>query len=697
MSERRTERIFDKPLDNLKVLQTGLTNAIAKELRSEITYELVSGADAEGSTVPVLLGRGRFAKVYKAWQRSSGHNVRPVAIKILHENLDQRGEQLFHQEISLLKKLSSSTAVNAISILDILQLGPMAMCANCAQIYHPRCPLCGEHPLERFNPPSEAYPALRCRNHGRCKYVISGEHVLNSSHVLFQPPSKTCCAHEKGARAQRGTLINFVDRDAVVMEFLGQDLPHFHESRRRTYARLCRQHGVLLPGPLGELGALLEVEPIAGVTQLTPARPQEIEFVQKVILLEKMLLMVQLAESVAWLHGEQQIVHKDISPDNIMVAALPVEDEEGDDWRGLLESGLGEALTSLATYPSFTAQVIDFGLADHVNLTRHWYEEPVQNFAAEKLSYLSLEARQRKRRIYQRIDFDLLTRTFVIPDALRPDKAGEQAIKIGDLLIDESDPSHYFCIEITGVEQDAQDPRTFRASFSGDVPPNPHGRQFDLVHRLGEPHDIYALGAVFYFILTGEHTDVRKLTNIADLLQDAPQPLRADVLEQCIPSYKLCRDRLPEPHYQDDLMILILRAMVRSQPESFVQSRIDRGPEPARRLLHDTRHLYNRLKSELLSASTLRSLDELRSGHVRLLEAHNTQGQQLAQARAANEILHDQLQRDAQASRQQRSRLLGVMALVAFLSGGAGAIANRMTQETPATVSGPDAARKRTP
>ena len=150
-------------MDNQLIIQSSQppSQTACKDLRSEITYELVSGSDSEMSIVPTLLGRGRFAKVYKAWQRSAGHNVRPVAIKILHENIEQRSEQLFLQEISLLKKLTSAAGVNVISVLDILQLGPMVMCGNCGQIYHPRCPRCGEHLLERYDPKHEAYAALR--------------------------------------------------------------------------------------------------------------------------------------------------------------------------------------------------------------------------------------------------------------------------------------------------------------------------------------------------------------------------------------------------------------------------------------------------------------------------------------------------------------------------------------------------------
>jgi serine/threonine protein kinase len=668
-------------IDNSSILPTSLTNLSSKDLRSEITYELVPGSDTEGCTVPMLLGRGRFAKVYKAWQCSAGHNVRPVAIKILHENIDRKGELLFHQEIRMMKKLTSSSGINVINILDILQLGPMAMCGNCGQIYHPRCPQCGVHPLERYDAPHEAYSSLRCKNHPRCKYTVSGEHILNGSLVLMQSPSKVCCANERSDRAQRGTLINFVDRDAVVMELMEEKLPQFRQRRQRAYFDVCCQHGVLLPPPFSDHLRPAAPDAKTVTPPLRPATSDEVEFVQKVVLLEKTLLMVQLAEAVAWLHGAQEIVHKDLAPDNIMITALASEEESesGADWRGLSVGSLSEALTSLATYQSFKATVIDFGLSDQKLLSRNWYEEPVSNFATEKLSYLSLEARHRKRRLYQRLDLDPGRRQFLIPDSLRPDKAGELAIKVGDLLVDESDPSHYFTMEVTHVEQDATDRRVFRATVAGEIPPNSVGRQFDLVMRLGEAHDIYSLAAVFYFILTGDHTDVSKLTNIANLLQDAPLPLRADVLSARVPNYRICREQLPEQFYQDELMVLILRAMVRGQEDSFVESRTQRGPDPARQLLAETRRIYNQLKAELLTTPQAQELASMRSSHHALSrlhgalkDAHAVQSKQLEQMAASHAALEGRLAASANSNRLRQWLLLSLVAVGGMIGVGVG-------------------------
>jgi hypothetical protein len=122
------------------------------------------------------------------------------------------------------------------------------------------------------------------------------------------------------------------------------------------------------------------------------------------------------------------------------------------------------------------------------------------------------------------------------------------------------------------------------------------------VRRLGEPHDIYAVGALFYYLLTGKHEEVDRLSSLINLLQEdqqrelSPFALRRDKY------YRGRRNAIPEPLFRDELMMLILRAMVRGRPDSFVQSRIDRGPEPAQHLLRETQKLYFKVQRDLHAA-----------------------------------------------------------------------------------------------
>lgn len=63
---------------------------------------------------------------------------------------------------------------------------------------------------------------------------------------------------------------------------------------------------------------------------------------------------------------------------------------------------------------------------------------------------------------------------------------------------------------------------------------------------------------------------------------------------------------MPEPFYRDELLILIfLRTMVRGLDDSFVSSRIERGPEPSKRLLQEARRIYNQLLADILSDPVL--------------------------------------------------------------------------------------------
>lgn len=549
-------------------------------LASNISYEIVP-MDQGGSISPLQLGEGRFAKVYKASQRSAGRHIRSVAIKVLHDNANRSEERLFRQEADLLKDLATVQNLNVVSTLDIIHLGPMIMC-GCGVIYHPRCPRCGEMPLQRKDPPGKEHPSLYCI---KCPdFEISGEDIQNPKRYvdLLRWPAKTCC--RSGPTEHRGTIINFVDRTAVVMEFLDRKLSEFTEQRRHLVDDLSNQYGVLR----NERG------PRRGL-QAQWVQNHDDVLLQKVALLEKLFLMVQLAEAVTWLHGEKKIVHKDLAPDNVMVQCSHDENSAAP-WRGTQSQSLRERLQDMASYPAYALRLIDFGLADKDQLSRVWYEEQDVGAAVIKLPFLSPEARQRKTRITERIEFHDAEKHFLVPRDLM---AG-LSVMPGDILADLSDSAHNHDMEILEVQTDPATGRTL-AKYRGDPPEMPLNHQFELVRRLGEAHDIYAVGALFYYILTAKNEEVTRLGALVTSLEDKPCELTADALGRR-DVYDIRRGALTEPFWQDDLLVLSLRAMVRGQPQSFVKSRIQRGPAPAQALLRETKRIYYGLQQEILAA-----------------------------------------------------------------------------------------------
>ena len=158
------------------------------------------------------------------------------------------------------------------------------------------------------------YPLLHC---ARCNFEISGEDIQQRHTDLLRPPAKTCCVGNP-ARASRGTLVNFVEREAVVMELVEHGLTDFAS---------LQQQGLVRRSGLRAYSALASKRPgtLAAVKRRVERRlfPDREGFLaQRVVLLQKLYLMVQLAEAVAWLHGDKRIVHWDLAPDNVMVHAL---------------------------------------------------------------------------------------------------------------------------------------------------------------------------------------------------------------------------------------------------------------------------------------------------------------------------------------------------------------------------------------
>lgn len=553
-------------------------------LSSQVQYDLEQVVE-EGVARPRLLGAGRFAKVFAAHQLIAGQPSRPVAFKVLHDNAGYQDERLFSQEVTLNREFTGKRAPGIAPLLDVLLLGPLVLC-GCGTLYHPNCPNgCGS-PLERIDLKGRLYPVLRC---SACDYELSAEFVPERGFELTGRRTKPCCSREQDPHANSGTVINFALREVMIMEVL--------ESNLGEYAA-CIDYGE--PGPVTPA----RFEPALELLGLLHPRERQQALAQKVSLLAKVDLMVQIGETVAWLHERMQVVHKDLAPDNIMVYQHPAGALVGE------LTGVGDEAVLLmdrAANRSTEIRVIDFGLSDKEKLTRSWYEDADTSLAATKLPYLSPEARYRRQSIGTGLEFDHAQRRFRIPAGLAQSPA---SIRVDDIIADKHDRVHAHDLRIARIEDG-------HAYFEGNAPRH-LPRHLEIVRPLGEAHDVYALGAIFHYILTGRHDQVEALGNFAGAIQDQPCALEIRAVSRR-DNYGNRRNSIREPFFRDEMMLVILRAMVRGLPGSFVSDRTERGAGPARKFLAELKLIQQELIAEVFAARTYAR--EMRSRRIKAAAA----------------------------------------------------------------------------
>ena len=564
-------------------------------IEAPVNYQFTFERDKNGYCQPSILGQGKFAKVFDARQLSSERGDRRVAIKILHDYADHAQERMFDQEIKLLKDIGVGSGESIVSALDILHLGPMIMC-GCGAIYQPACPKGHHKGLVRKQPSAhDVFPALKCVEEG-CDYEFSAQFVVPRYKELCSYPAKRCCG--VGSPTQEvGNIINFVDRKAIVMEFFDSSLDSFVAHRRQELENTHEGRASLPPKRPTLLARWLPRWITSLWSGLGKSEDDETQL-RKTILLEKIRLMVELIGAVEGLHA-RGIVHKDLAPDNVMVKRIA---QAGSDNTGLLQGPRGhsrDAIAEMIFYPKHQVRIIDFGLSDKGNGTRSWYEEERGAVSLAKRPFWSPEALEHRSLIGIRIDIEFLGTDqasgapcgrFKVPSTLK--------ILPTDIIADQRSQQHDNDMEITHIVEDRG--RRF-AYFRGVPPVDLTNQQFELVPRLGEPHDLFALGALFYFILTETINEVDHLAGFVTNLAQMPNALNRSVLLQD-KYYLQRREAIVHKFWQDELMGLILRAMVRGQPESFVQSRIEAGQGPVQRLLQETKQIYFGLHREIVKA-----------------------------------------------------------------------------------------------
>lgn len=556
---------------------------------SRLQYVFRMRRNRLGHWVPTELGQGKFARVFKGLLQICNQPARSVAIKVLHSQATLAHERLFATEIAHMRELGDTDGVNVVRIFDVLQLRPLILC-GCGKVYHPRCPSCGRAELERGE--VEEYPALCCP---ACGEAISAGQIMTRGQALYSKLARSCC-QDKGAAAG-ATILNFVDRDAIVMEHIPLGLKDFAERRaaevREQLARKGYNVGALAP----------RAAPSRLVTTIARWLPRRLApdvsaaVVEKVLLLEKVLVLVQLAEAVAWLHGEKGVVHKDLAADNVMVR---VEGARGrGDWRGeqRAEVKMQDILNDLASYPSFRATLIDFGFADTNGKRRAWYDQ-VDVTGDNKKPFLSPEARIRRKEVpvSKPIEFDAAQKSFEVPPEMRT-KDPRDALMPGNVMSYARDASHAHDIEITEVSGNV-------AKYAGDAPELKDFEdypRFVIERPLLEPHNVYGLGALFYFILTEDINNFEALHSLADSVERLGRPVVAPAI-QGRDHYAAVRDAIRSPYWRDELLVIILRAMTRGLPGSYARSRIDRGPKAAQRLLLEVKRMHHHIQRDIVSA-----------------------------------------------------------------------------------------------
>jgi serine/threonine protein kinase len=569
----------------------------AKLWNFKIPYLIETRNDGGGGILPDVLGGGKFAKVYSGRKLIDSQPVHRVAIKVLHDRATCQDELLLGTaEVPVLQDMMQAPSDRIVHALDVIDMPALCMCL-CGDVFQPLCKSCGAL-LTRQTEPVRGYPVIVCESCGRTQ--ISAEDIYQKQGDLFE---RKPCNEARRCRHKKGSILNFVHRRAIVMELLGHRLDEFVNFSQDQLQRVCGVDTRLPPSAPSS----------TVVDRFTRAlkAPAFDQIVRKVLLLEKVFAMVQITEAVSWLHGEKHIIHKDLAPDNIMFTTALDHDSAYTSNVIVQSSTPPELLLWLAqraSEPTFGIKVIDFGLSDRSEKpTLSWYDDDDTRRANTKLPFLSPEAMWRRLPLSERLQLRPDGRSIVLPVTLRNE------VMPLDKFVDSRDIVHRHDLS---VEEVFDDNGVRVARVSGEPSPDFHSARFEHIRMLRQPHDLFALGAIFYYLLSNSLQSVEERLHPLvkyvqgneaiplDLELKYAQNSRRMALDE-EGTYVNARNALsdPFPIWQDRLLVVILRAMVRGRAHSYASDRatLQDAGHAARRLLHELWQIRLLLQTEVLS------------------------------------------------------------------------------------------------
>jgi serine/threonine protein kinase len=583
------------------------------ETQSTFNYR-ICGAEADGIATPVCAGEGKYALVFQALQESLQRKPpRYVAIKILREKAELSWERQLDDEITLLEIVARtqgegpwSRNSSVVSAIDVLTMPPLILC-GCGKIYQPKCPE-GHNELLSRRPtrPNESFPVLAC---SQCNYEVSAERIDDPKvrERLLQSPAKTCCDRSKPT-AKGGTIINFAHRKAIVMPLIHFKLHDFFEARRVYFEELSRLAPYrAIPGSVDIVtGPLRMLSHKLGVKRLLPASTDWSTLIRLCRVHEKIQLMLELIDAVAWLH-EHGIVHRDLASDNVMIyqdrSALDLTRAELSADVSQNDAGVRNTLQRILVSNPYHVCLVDFGLADTQELRRSWYDKSLLDGGQYKQAYWSPEARRYHKPIDSHLEIQILERAkdgSGVKGCFRADEGFLFGIEVGDTLVDSR--STLFAIRIVSI---VTQENLRIAYFEGTLPPSQNTR-FASIPQLGEVHDLYGLGALLYYVLSEDSAKVERLASYADLLSPSSPKQQKDApsleKERKNRFYIELLEALGCDIMANDVLGVCLKSMVRGRAFSYARSRTERGSKPVECLAKDLRKIYWRLHQEVIRA-----------------------------------------------------------------------------------------------